>query len=304
MFLFVLGIIALLVGIVMALVIRRECTPMGVVALIAAIILLGMSTISTVPTGYTGILTTFGRVSDTTIEAGLNMKAPWQSIVMMDNREQTKEFTFLAFSADMQEVKVSGRISFAIDKTAAMKLYRSVGKDYYDVLVPHRLEESGRVLISTRSAEELIANREVLSPELLSAIRSAVEPYGLNIISVSLDIDFADSFTDAIEAKQVATQVLQKTQTEQEQETMVAQQRAEREKIEAQANADVAKMKADAEAYAVKVKAEAEAEANQLISESLTDALIQYMETNLWNGQLPTTYIGGDYGVLPIIDPD
>jgi len=63
-------------------------------------------------------------------------------------------------------------------------------------------------------------------------------------------------------------------------------------------------MKADAEAYAVKVKAEAEAEANQLISESLTDALIQYMETNLWNGQLPTTYIGGDYGVLPIIDPD
>lgn len=48
MFLFVLGIIALLVGIVMALVIRRECTPMGVAALIAAIILLGMSTISTV----------------------------------------------------------------------------------------------------------------------------------------------------------------------------------------------------------------------------------------------------------------
>ena len=301
---FILGVVAFVIGALLAFVVRGDMRGVGCIALIVACIMLGVSLFSTIPTGYTGILTTFGKVNDNTIEAGLNVKAPWQSIVLMDNREQTKEFKFLAFSSDMQEVTVAGHISFAIDKTAAMNLYRSVGKNYYDILVPHRLEESGRVLVSQRSAEQLIASREALAPELLTAIRGAVEPYGLNIISISLDIDFSDSFTDAIEAKQVATQVLQKTQTEQEQETMIAQQQAERQKIAAQAKADVAKLEAEAEAYSVRIKAEAEAAANELVSQSLTDGLIKYMETNLWNGQLPTTYIGGDYGVLPIIDPD
>lgn len=304
MFLFTIGIVILIVGAIAAFLVRHEATIIGWIAMIIAVILIGFSLFSTIPTGYTGILTTFGKVNDTTIEAGLNVKAPWQSIVLMDNREQTKTFKFLAFSSDMQEVSVSGHISFAIDKTAAMNLYRSVGKNYYDVLVPHRLEESGRVLISSRSAEELIANREALAPELLSDIRSAVLTYGLNIISISLDIDFSDSFTDAIEAKQVATQVLQRTQTEQQQETMIAEQQAARKQIEAEAAANVARTQADAEAYAIRIKAEAEASANTMLAQSVTDDLIAYMESMRWDGILPETYIGGDTGVLPIINSD
>lgn len=304
MFLFTIGIVILIVGAIAAFLVRHEATIIGWIAMIIAVIMIGFSLFSTIPTGYTGILTTFGKVNDTTIEAGLNVKAPWQSIVLMDNREQTKTFKFLAFSSDMQEVSVSGHISFAIDKTAAMNLYRSVGKNYYDVLVPHRLEESGRVLISSRSAEELIANREALAPELLSDIRSAVLTYGLNIISISLDIDFADSFTDAIEAKQVATQVLQRTQTEQQQETMIAEQQAARKQIEAEAAANVARTQADAEAYAIRIKAEAEASANTMLAQSVTDDLIAYMESMRWDGILPETYIGGDTGVLPIINSD
>ena len=301
MFCFVIGLLALIFGLFMLVFSKSEGRLVGGIATVIAIVLLVVSLFSTIPTGYTGILTTFGKVNDTTIEAGLNVKAPWQSIVLMDNREQTKEFKFLAFSSDMQEVSVSGHISFAIDKTAAMNLYRSVGKNYYDVLVPHRLEESGRVLISSRSAEQLIANREMLAPGLLTSIRDAVEPYGLNIISISLDIDFADSFTDAIEQKQVATQVLQKTQTEQEQETMIAQQQAERQKIAAQAKADVAKLEADAEAYAIRIKAEAEAAANELLAKSITEDLISYTETMKWDGMLPGTFIGGDAEVMPIL---
>lgn len=300
--LFIVGIIVFVVGLAMLAVMKKAALGPALVAIILGVVMFFSSLFSTIPTGYTGILTTFGKVNDTTIEAGLNVKAPWQSIVLMDNREQIKEFKFLAFSSDMQEVSVSGQISFAIDKTAAMNLYRSVGKDYYDTLVPHRLEETGRVLVSARTAEQLVAERESLAPHLLSNIRNVIEPYGLNIISVSLDLDFADSFTDAIEQKQVATQVLQKAQTEQEQETMIAQQRAEREKIEAQAKADVAKLAADAEAYALRIKAEAEAEANKLVSESVTAELIKYLETNLWNGQLPTTYIGEGGGAMPILN--
>ena len=43
--------------------------------LIAAIVLgvVGMTCTASVPTGYTGIVTTFGRVEDRTLEAGLHL---------------------------------------------------------------------------------------------------------------------------------------------------------------------------------------------------------------------------------------
>jgi regulator of protease activity HflC (stomatin/prohibitin superfamily) len=43
---------------------------------------------ASVPTGYTGILTTFGKVENTTLEAGFHFKSPFQKVVLMDNREQ------------------------------------------------------------------------------------------------------------------------------------------------------------------------------------------------------------------------
>ena len=47
-----------------------------------------VSCISSVPTGYTGILTTFGKVEDKTMSAGVHFIAPWQRIVKLDNRTQ------------------------------------------------------------------------------------------------------------------------------------------------------------------------------------------------------------------------
>ena len=44
-----------------------------------------------VPTGHTGILTTFGKVENTTLEAGLHFKTPFQQVVVMDNRTQKEK---------------------------------------------------------------------------------------------------------------------------------------------------------------------------------------------------------------------
>lgn len=302
MIFFFLGLLAVIFGLIVAIA-SKHAKVQGCIALLVGLILVGVSFFTSVPTGYIGILTTFGKVNNNTLEAGINIKAPWQDVVLMDNREQKTSFETLAFSADMQEVKVSGTVSHTIDRNAAMKLYRDVGKKYYDTLVTPRLNESTKVTISAYTAEQLIANRSTVTATILSMVNEATSTYGLNIVNLSIDIDFADSFTDAVEAKQVATQVFQKAQTEQEQETMIAQQRAEREKIEAQAKADVAKLQADAEAYAIQAKATAEAEANTKLAASLTTELIDYQRSILWNGVLPNTYIGGDTTAIPIINP-
>ena len=127
--------------------------------------------------------------------------------------------------------------------------------------------------------------------------------YGIQIIDVNIEnIDFTDTFTDAVEAKQVAQQNKLTTQTEQEAAIIVAQAEADKKVIAANAEAETAKIAADAEAYAVKIKAEAEAEANAEIAASLTDELIDYTKIITWNGQLPQVQMSGGEGVYPVID--
>lgn len=300
MFLFIVGILLALVGIVVALFLK-EIRAFGVIALVVALVLIGISCFSSIPTGYTGILTTFGRVENETMEAGFHLKAPWQSIVKMNNQEQRKSFTLEAFSSDIQQVNVSGSINYNIDKTTAMTLYREVGTDYSDTLIIPRLYENTKAVFSHYKAEELISNRDALSDEIRDKMIDDLKSYGVNVLSISIeDVDFTDAFTTAVEAKQVASQNKLKAETEQEQQTMEARAAAERRQIEAEAQAEVERINADAEAYRIKTQSEAEAEANKKIAESLSEQLIEYNYANSWNGQLPSTFVG-DGDAIPVI---
>ena len=102
---------------------------LAAVAVVALILL--FLCITTVPTGYTGILTTFGRVEDRTMGAGVHLIAPWQRIVKLDNRTQKVEINAQAFSSDIQQVDLKMSINFCIDQTTAQNLYCTVGKQYY-----------------------------------------------------------------------------------------------------------------------------------------------------------------------------
>ena len=290
MLIFILGIIVVIAVIVLSLFIHQK------VYLWLALVGVGLSLFScfsSVPTGYTGILTTFGRVENISMEAGFHFKKPWQELVKMDNREQRYSFTFECFSSDIQQVSVSGSVNYMLDKSTAMNLYREVGVRYSDTLISPRVLENTKTVFSRYAAETLISKRDVLSSDIRLLLKNDLENYGLNVISVSIeDIDFADAFTDAVERKQVATQNKLRAQTEQEQSIMESKSAASRQIIEANAQFEVAKIAADAEAYTVSTKAAAEAEANKKLAESITADLISYVKTQRWNGELPSTYLG------------
>ena len=271
--------------------------------LIVVIIFVSSTCTSVVPTGYTGILTTFGRVADYTLDAGFHFKSPFQQVTLMDNREQKTAFSTMAFSSDIQQVDVQGSINYNINKQTAMNLFKDVGVGYYNTLVNPRMQENLKAVFSKYTAEELISSRDKLSVEIREALSREMNSYGINIISVSIEnIDFTDAFTEAVEAKQGAQQSKLKAEIEQAQQTHEAQQQAERQKIAAEAEANVQKIEADAAAYAIRTKAEAEAEANRLVAESLTDELLQYTEINQWDGKLPTYMAGGDATTVPVLD--
>ena len=269
--------------------------------LVLALVILATMCTATVQTGYTGIVTTFGKVENMTLEAGLHLKSPFQQIISMDNREQKTTFTTEAFSSDIQQVNITGSINYAINKSTAMNLFKEVGTDYFNKLVYPRMLEITKGVFSKYTAENLVANRQKLSESIRDGLSEELKSYGINVISLSIEnLDFTDAFTDAVEAKQVAAQRKLQAEIEQAQMTMETQQQAERQRINAEAAANVAKINADADAYAMKVRSEAEAEANKMIAESLTENLIRSNEIKAWDGKLPV-YMAGEGTTIPVL---
>jgi Membrane protease subunits, stomatin/prohibitin homologs len=255
----------------------------------------------TVPTGHTGVVTTFGKVEDYVLDEGIHMKLPWQNVIKMDNRAQKEQITLQAFSSDIQQVDVIVSVNFSVDRETSQNLYRNVGASYFATVIEPRIYENLKAVFAKYSAENLVAERAQLSSEVAELIRPEMKTYGVELINVSIEnIDFTDVFTDAVEAKQVAEQSKLQATIEQDQKVMEAEKEAERQVIVANADASVKKIAADAEAYSVEVKAQAEAEANAKIAASLTAELINYEQVKQWNGELPQ-YYGGN-SVLPILD--
>lgn len=305
---FILGVIILIFGFVASVVIlpditRRDGKKIDKSKYRNAIRILGtifgcglilFSCVSFVPTGHTGIQTTFGRVNDGTLDAGIAWHAPWVNVVNMDNREQRVSFTLQAFSKDIQEVDIQGSINININKATAMNLYREVGVNYVNVFVTPRIQEDVKIVIAQYTAENLISNRQAASDAIYELIRGELTEKGINVISLALEnVDFSDAFTQSVEAKQVATQEKQRAQTEQERMTMEEEAAAKRAVIIANAEAEKAKIAAQADLEVVKIQAEAalyagekEAEMNKRISEALTPELIKYYYIKQWNGKL------------------
>ena len=275
---------------------KKDITICRSIAFIVLILTIGLSCMSKVPTGHTGIVTTFGKVHNETLDAGIAWHAPWDNVINMDNREQRVPFNLQAFSKDIQQVDIQGSINININKSTAMVLYREVGVNYVNVFVTPRIQEDVKIVIARYTAENLISNRQAASDAIYELIKDELTNKGINVISLALEnVDFTDAFEAAVEAKQVATQEKQKAQTEQERKTLEEEAAAKRAIINANAEAEKAKIAAQAELEVVKIQAEAalyagekEAEMNKRISESLTPGLINYYWIKQWNGKLPT----------------
>ena len=251
--------------------------------------------------GYAGVVDYFGDVKDMPLKPGFHITKYFEHVHPVSIRTEKTTYTVEAFSSDIQQVVMTISVNSNVSEDSAGVLYKKVGMKYKDTLLEPKIQENSKVVISRYTAEALIENREKLSGEVLEKMKKDISPYGINVTSVSIEnLDFTDAFESAVEAKQVATQEKQRAKTQEEQKTMETQQAAERARIDAEAKANVEKIAADAEAYAVSVKAQAEAEANRQISESLTRDLIDYVQANNWNGQLPDTYVGGE-GAIPVI---
>lgn len=258
--------------------------------------------IKTVPTGSTGIVTTFGRIENITLDAGIHFMAPWKKVVNMDNRTQKQSIEMQCFSSDIQEVSVIYTVNYQINKANAQEIYRTIGKEYFDKIVMPKALEAVKSVFAKYTAEALVASRAGLSKEIEAVLVDDLSKQNIQITATSIEnIDFTDAFTNAVEAKQVAEQNKLKAQTEQAQATLEAQAQAERQVIKAQADADASILAAKADAEVAKISSdsalyqgEKEASILQRVGEQLAKYpdLVKYKYIEGWDGKMPQTILG------------
>lgn len=268
---------------------KKAITP--IVSVVVAVILILLICVTKVSTGEIGIVTRFGAVTGKILDPGIHLTSPIEKVIKIDTRIQRKEIETLCFSSDTQEVSVKVSVNYQIPRDTGINLYTAVGKNIVSTIIEPNVLTGIKEVFAQYTAEKLIGNRGQLGSDVFANIVGRFNPYGINVTTISIeDIDFSDSYTDAIEAKQVATQ-----------EKLRAETVTEQHKIEAQATAEIRKINAEAEAYEIKVKAEAEAEANKIISESINGSLLDYKYYEVWDGKLPVTMLGNDTNAMVAI---
>ena len=275
----------------------------GIVAVVVVLLIIAISScLTSVPTGHTGIITTFGKVEENTYESGLHLKLPWQQVIKMDNRNQKSSIELACFSSDIQEVNIIYSINYQIEKANAQTIYKEIGTDYYQTVMMPRIQSAVKKHTALYNAEALIEKREELSTSIYNDLLADLAEYHIQVISTSIEnIDFTDAFTQAVEAKQVAAQNKLQAQIEQEKANLEAEAAAERAVISAEAQAKTQKIAAEAEAEVVKIQADAaeyqgqkDASINDAIAASLTPDLIRFYYVQAWNGELPETYVSNE----------
>lgn len=271
----------------------------GVVcALLVIAFLIVPCSFHTVQSGQVAVVKHLGKVDETERTAGTHFDI-WvtNSYSKYDTKVQTVDLAFSAYSADAQTMDVGMTLQYQIIPDKASDIATQYGSlETLQSRITSISTEKAKSVLSIDKAMDIIANRAQMSPAVEEAIKSAIgENYYVNVVAVVLtDITFTDAFELAVEEKMIAEQA--KLKAEYENQTKIAQAEAEAQaKLKAaQAEIDIAKAQAEAK----KIAAEAEAEANQIVSDSITDKIIDKIYADTWNGELPDVIGSGDY-ILP-----
>lgn len=238
MFLLAIGVVALLAGIIVGIAMmgtnRRSIGWLVIVGgVVLAVVCIVPSCLCSVPTGHTGVVTTFGSVEDYTLDAGVHPKLPWQNVIKMDNRVQKSTTDLACFSSDIQEVNMTYTVNYQISKQDAMTIYKTIGETYYDTVIAPCVTESVKIVSAKYSAEELVSSRSKMASEIEEVLSDRLIAYNIILVGTAIEnMDFTDAFTDAVEAKQVAEQNKLRAQTEADQRVIEAEAEAEVKKVE------------------------------------------------------------------------
>jgi regulator of protease activity HflC (stomatin/prohibitin superfamily) len=178
---------------------------------------------------------------------------PWQHVKTEHVGTQRIDFVFgpdsSAVSKDQQDIYAKVSVNLNVEPNDVLHLYKTVGSQWKQIILEPRVPQDFKEITATYLTTDIPKNREEIRKQTRARLRQEMTDrgYGIDVQDVFLtNLDYSQSYKQAIEAKQ-----------RQVQETLQAQARVG----QAQAEADQRAAKADGEARAIRTKARADADA-------------------------------------------
>lgn len=220
--------------------------------------------------GERGVKVTLGKVSPESLGEGMHFIMPYvQKIAKMDVKTQKYTTQTHVYTKDIQQARISYVVNYNLVSDSAYRMYQEVGMDYVSKVINPVLEGSIKDVIGKWNAQDLVANREEATNDILLKLRDQLTPKYVNVTGFQIvDINYSDVFERAIESKVTAEQDALKAKNK----TVQIQEEAKQKLI----------------------SAEAEAKSMSIRANALTQnkALVEYEAVQKWNGILPQYMMG------------
>lgn len=251
-----------------------------------------------IPTGYTGVRTTFGIIDQESAMPGMNLTVPMvQKISLVNNKQQDIRFDEQIWSETKEQTPVYMQgvsVTYQIVPESSAWIYANV-ENWVEELVDYDLVSSALKAASRKLEADDVTNRAEIEPDSEKALQKAVdEKYGENRVIIKNivinNMDFDESYNAAIAKKSEAMQ-------KQQEQAITNKTNEDR----AASEAEQARQRAQGDADAELIRANAKAQANKIVSESITAMTQRQDAIDKWDGTLPKAAGDGvSFGILDV----
>jgi len=256
---------------------KNLAAPIALLVLVVMFIAL-CNPIAMVGVGERGVKVTLGRVDDSKIYTeGIHFVMPFISkIKTMEIKTQRNNVRTTVYTKDIQQAQITYVLNYNLMPDSAHKMYQQVGVGYRDIIITPVVEGTIKDVIGKWNAQDLVANREEATNDVLVKLQEQLAPKYINVTGFQMiDINYSEVFERAIESKVTA-----------EQEALKAKNKTVQ--IEEEAKQKI-------------ISAEAEAKSMAIRANALTrnKALVEYEAVQKWDGKMPQYMMGNS---IPFIN--
>lgn len=257
--------------------------------------------VKTIPANHVGIVySPFGGTKTETLSEGFVVKNPFDKIYEISTEVQTTVVEDLTTqTSDAQYLISAIDIKYSVSEENAyivFKQFRKLENVSKNLIIPTTQRVLEQITTKYNVIDILGEKRTDVYSELQIALTEELALYGIKFNSVTInDMDAGEELEKAITAEAVAKKAVETAKQNLEKAKTEAQQKS----VQAQAEQDAARIEAETKI----IEAEAEKKANELLSQSLSDDILQKAWIDKWNGKMPEYYAGDGTGMSVILNP-